>query len=848
MKKNLFPSIESNTFDRQATYSSPRRNRSHRLICMAALAASSFFASGVSGHAQSPGVAEKPYLGWSSFSQQTISSNFLTQANITAQSDALLASGLQSHGYNYINMDSGWQGSFDASGRPIPNTTTFPDITALVAHIHQNGQKAGIYWIPGVEEPAVAANSPILGTQYHIQDILTVPYTAGNSFGGSGTSPFHYKIDYTKPGAQEYTNSVVDLFASWGVDFIKLDAVTPGSYRDDLSIDNRPDVAAWAQAIAQSGRPIWFTVSWALDQDYLSTWQTYANARRIEGDVECEGNCSTITNWPMMSQRFYDLVGWENTSGPTLGWNDLDSLEVGNSSTLGLSPEEQQSAVTLWAMANAPMFLGGDLTALDSTGSQLLSNDEVIAVDQSGHPARQVEGGITPVWAADRGDGSYYVALFNLNAFPVPVTLDWSALGFRNATKVRDLWNHIDLGKFNHGFSAVLLGHGARLLKVTAKGTAAPPHSQSYEAEAQALSGTAAIAECPACSGGSKVGNLGVGPNNTLTFNNLRVDRPGVYEMQIDSMTVGNRALMYQVNGGPFMTLNVGGGSFQLPSSTTVPVRLVAGSNSIQFGNPTSYPPDMDRIMIRGDGSATAPQGTTYEGELATLSGTASPSYCAYCSGGSEAGNLGGGSGNAVTFTNVTVARSGLYQMEIDYLTSGPRSFFMTVNNGAPTELDLNGSSFSLPASLVIPVELNAGANTIQLGNPTGFAPALDRIAIARTTGSAILTGAIVGKSGGGGLRVWKLSLSNAGPERAVRSQMNVLSLTQTGGDNVCHPRVLRHLPIEVGDIAPGATGSVHVPIDFSRCSSSARFDVDLVFSSNNGAEVGNLMQSGEAK
>jgi alpha-galactosidase len=84
----------------------------------------------------------------------------------------------------------------------------------------------------------------------------------------------------------------VNLFASWGIDFIKLDAVTPSSYNDNLSIYNRADVAAWAKAIAQSGRPIWFTISWALDQDYLSTWQRYANARRIEGDVECEGNCS----------------------------------------------------------------------------------------------------------------------------------------------------------------------------------------------------------------------------------------------------------------------------------------------------------------------------------------------------------------------------------------------------------------------------------------------------------------------------------------------------------------------------------------------------------------------------
>jgi hypothetical protein len=120
-------------------------------------------------------------------------------------------------------------------------------------------------------------------------------------------------------------NSVVDLFASWGFDLIKLDGVTPGSYSYDLSIDNRDDVQAWSKGIAQSGRPIWLTVSWALDKDYLSTWQQFSNARRIEGDVDCEGNCATSTNWAMSSYRFYDLVGWQNDSGVTRSWNDLDS-------------------------------------------------------------------------------------------------------------------------------------------------------------------------------------------------------------------------------------------------------------------------------------------------------------------------------------------------------------------------------------------------------------------------------------------------------------------------------------------------------------------------------------------
>src|SRR6202167_2068162 len=223
--------------------------------------------------AQVNGVGQRPYLGWSSFIEPTINSSFLTQANITAQSDALASSGLQAHGFKYINIDSGWQGSFDANGRPIPNSTTFPDIKALIDHIHRNGQKAGIYWIPGIEQPAVDGNYPILGTSYHTQDIVVIPLAQGNAFAGPLPNPYHDKIDFTKPGAQEYINSVVDLFASWGIDFIKLDAVTPGSYVDNLSIDNRPDVQAWSQAIAQSGRPIWLTVSWQLDQDYLDGWQ-----------------------------------------------------------------------------------------------------------------------------------------------------------------------------------------------------------------------------------------------------------------------------------------------------------------------------------------------------------------------------------------------------------------------------------------------------------------------------------------------------------------------------------------------------------------------------------------------
>lgn len=728
----------------QATTADRQQGRGLLSLWSRSAIALGMFAMAAGVGAQVNGVAQRPYLGWSSFSQQTLDPNFLTQANVVIQSDALLSSGLQAHGYNYINMDSGWHGGFDANGRPTPDPVLFPDIKALIDHIHQNGQKAGIYWIPGVEEPAVTANAPIFGTPYHIQDILTVPYTAGNAFGGPGTSPYHYKIDFTKPGAQAYIDSVVALFASWGVDFIKLDAVTPGSYSDDLHIDNRADVAAWSKAIANSGRPMWLTVSWEIDQDYLGVWQQFSNARRIDDDVECESRCATLTDWSRIYKRFRDLPGWQHAGGPALGWNDLDSLDIGDGELDGLSHAEKRSAMTLWAMANAPIYLGGDLTRIDAFGKQLATADEVLAVDQSGKPATQVLGGDLPVWISDLGDGNYYVALFNMNATPAVVTLPWRQIGLDGVRQVRDLWARAELGAPAGAFSTVLDGHGVRLLKVSARvGHAPPTPSTSYAATAATLAGSASIADCSGCSGGKKVGGLGLGTNNTVTFQNVYVRKAGVYLMQVDSMTFALRSYLYTVNGGAYQTLNSGGGSFSIPSSTTLPVCLKAGYNSIQFGNPTSYAPDLDRIVISGAGDAVLPQASTYEAEQASLGGTVTAGFSNYASGLSKAGNVGHGPANTVTFSNVTVPAAGNYQLEIDYATNGPRGLTVTVNNAAPVSLTVDGSTFDDPRPTLLRVALKAGTNTIQLGNPTGYGPDLDRIVVAPLIGAGLSDAAV---------------------------------------------------------------------------------------------------------
>jgi alpha-galactosidase len=677
--------------------------------------------------AQVNGEGKRPYLGWSTYSQQTIvpSSTVMNEQNILAQSDAMRASGLGAHGFQYINLDAGWSGDSDPYGRTLWNTTAFPHFLDMIQHIHANGQKVGIYLLPGIGTTTVSQNVPIYGTQYHAQDIVAQPLTVGNGFG------YGYKIDFTKPGAQEYINSIVNLYASWGIDFIKMDSVTPGSYNDNLNINNIPDVQAYSKAIAQSGRPIWLTISWALDEDYLSDWQQNSNARRIEGDVECEGDCPNLTEWQRVLVRFYDLIGWESASGPTLGWNDLDSLEVGNGTTDGITNTEQQTAMTLWAMANAPLTLGGDLTKLTSYGKSLLLNDEVLAVDQSGHPAKQATGGYTPVWVSNLGNGSYYVAIFNLNAFPTNVTVAWKDLGFLAASGMRDLWSHAELGPSALSFSSVLPGHGARLFKVTAAGHAPAAPSQIYGAETATLYGSTQLSDCSTCASGHKLTYLGIGAANYAVFN-VNVKKAGVYRMEVDSMTLGTRSFIINVNDGPDMTLNLSGGSGNLPFPTTIPVRLHAGMNAIQFGNPVSYPPDMDRIVISGDGNEPYPGFSVYEAENATLAGAAASSagFCGNCSGLASVGNLGGNAQSTVTFDNVTVPVTGIYQMEIDYMTQGQRSFFVSVNGNAAKELDLNGYSFGTPTSTVIQVALHAGSNQIEFSNPNNYAPNLDSITI----------------------------------------------------------------------------------------------------------------------
>jgi hypothetical protein len=411
-----------------------------------------------------PVIAPTPFMGWSTW---YFDGNNPTAASIEAQAD-VVASKFARYGYDYILLDDHYYlnpgTTVDSYGRWVANPAQFPQgIAAVASSVHKLGLKFGIYVTPGIPVAAVQQNTPVQGTKYHARDVALVSKYAGfeNNWGGFGH--VMYPINYYKPGAQAYINSWADLYASWGVDFLKIDAVTTA---------NIPDIQAWSRALRQTGRPMLFDLSNTLDITHIDDWRKYANAWRIDGDVQCYTLCPSTqqVTWETLVTRFADVPAWSSLAGPG-GWNDLDSLNIADGTALdGLTNDERQTYMTLWAIEAAPLYMGDDLTHMDNYGFSLLTNAEVIAIDQQGKAARPLsQTSDQQVWFVKNNDGSYTVALFNLAQTPATVTVNWQSLGIKGSATVRDLWSHTDLGMLSTGFSVMLNMHASRLLKVVSK-------------------------------------------------------------------------------------------------------------------------------------------------------------------------------------------------------------------------------------------------------------------------------------------------------------------------------------------------------------------------------------------
>ena len=445
---------------------------------LAAAAGAALFtsASGTSATARSRAraasaaeLAPSPPMGWNSWNSfaTAISER---QALETAE---IMREKLAPAGYNIFTIDHQWYEpsassyqypthptpELDGNGRLVPAPNRFPSgaggkgFAPLAAQVHGMGLKFGIHLMRGIARRAVELNLPVLGTDYRARDIADPSSVCSWNVD-------MYGVDMSKPGAQAYYDSVFRLYAGWGVDFIKM---------DDMSRPydaHAPEIEAAHKAIQASGRPIVLSLSPGetpvLRADHVAK---YAQMWRISDDFWDE--------WGLLEAQFGRLENWNPYRAPG-SWPDADMLPLGRLA-LGardsrFTADEQRTVMTLWSIARSPLIMGGDLRHLDQATLDLLTNPEVIAVNQASTDNRPhfLEDGVR-VWSARPADGrGRYVALFNLGNAPRPIRIKLGAIGAEGSVMVRDLWKRDELGRASKVLEAVVPAHGAHLYRLTA--------------------------------------------------------------------------------------------------------------------------------------------------------------------------------------------------------------------------------------------------------------------------------------------------------------------------------------------------------------------------------------------
>ena len=681
--------------------------------------------------------AAHPLLGWNSFDVMATSragygQTWLNEGNLRNASDAMQQK-LQSAGYIYINVDSGWSSTYawtsspyDANGVPIPDPQRFPHgISGLADYVHQKGQKLGLYEIVGLDGNAYNGNYPIEGTSCHTQDIIRrPPALVPNGWN------YEYEIDWSNPCAQAFYNSRARRYASWGVDLLKVDGTTA---------DNGPDIKAWQTALDQAGRTMWLTVSaWPVPLSLGAEIRGAGNGVRIDTDVDCY--CDTISSWTAsVKTRWDDLPSWL----PFVGrghFPDLDSMPINNNAGSGvqdgINDTERQSVMTFWSMASSPLWSGGDIWFMDATAQAILTNPEVIAVDQAAVMPTQLAGGTLQIWKKPLPDGTTAVAVYNLGSAAASITVELAGLGMTGDANVRDLVGRSDLGTFTGNWTASNVpSHGSRLVKLTSlpgDGIAGYTYC-SAEYQNCALGGAMDVAYGAQGSYVYESGLSGTIYCGTETFGS-------------DPAYGATKSCYMRPHGGggppgfvycasEFQSCAPSGvvdvaygavGSFVYRTGVTGSISCTVAS----FGSDPAYGWTKGCYVRPSGGGSGSGSGVAYEAEAASLGGAARVTACSGCAGGSKVGNIGNGAANRVSFPQVDVASTGNHQLIIHGASADLRRFTVSVNGGAPIVVALQTAGWTAPATATITVPLNRGINRIAIGNDSEYAPDLDRIVV----------------------------------------------------------------------------------------------------------------------
>jgi alpha-galactosidase len=363
-----------------------------------------------------------PPLGWNSWNCWGLS---VSDEKIRQSALQMKASGLIDHGWSYINIDDGWEDKHDKDGKILTNSK-FPNMYALCAYVHSLGLKIGIYSSPG-------------------------PKTCGG-----------YEGSYT------FEDKDAEAYAAWGIDYLKYDWCSYGRlFPDPTKAQMKHPYHVMKKAIRKVNRDIHYSLcQYGMGDVWEWGAEVDGNSWRTTGDIE--------DTWESLSSIGFSQGKCSPFSAPGR-WNDPDMLVVG---WVGwgpalhytrLTPGEQYTHITLWSLLSSPLLIGCDLSQLDPFTLNLLTNDEVIAVNQDplGKQALQAQANERyEIWIKDLEDGSKAIGLFNLTEAPLYIPVDLKGFKLDGRWNMRDLWRQTDLGQVQQHFEMKVLPHGAMLIKI----------------------------------------------------------------------------------------------------------------------------------------------------------------------------------------------------------------------------------------------------------------------------------------------------------------------------------------------------------------------------------------------
>lgn len=394
-------------------------------------------------------IALTPPIGWNGWNSWARN---IDQDKVMSSAKAMVSKGLSNHGWSYINIDDAWQGYRGGKYNAIQPNSKFPSFIPMIEFIHSLGLKVGVYSTPWI-------------TSY-------AGYVGGSSNFENGAYPDSVKNNkrsFRYIGKYRFDENDAKQMADWGIDFLKYD------WRIEV-----PSTARMGEALKKSGRDIIYSISNSAPFSNVKDWVKLTNMYRTGPDIR--------DSWLGLYTCAFTLDNWGPYGGPG-HWNDPDMMILGNVSTgtdihpTRLTPDEQYSHVSLFSLLAAPLMIGCPIEQLDDFTVNLLSNDEVIEIDQDplGKSGRLIadENGVQ-IWAKPLEDGSYAVGLFNTANFEKTpqsyfhwgtekenkFTFAFDKLGLKGNWRVRDVWRQKDLGVFANNFSTSIRHHGVVMVRL----------------------------------------------------------------------------------------------------------------------------------------------------------------------------------------------------------------------------------------------------------------------------------------------------------------------------------------------------------------------------------------------